>query len=194
MLLEQYPPCGRVLLEQEGDPARHVEPGPLVVEPDRLVAERLGRELPAARRRGQRDHRVGMRVVDVRRLDEGVEQRLDRGPRLVGPDRGAEEVGDHRRVVHCVAPAERQELVEPQAGEPGRGDGGEVGAGAFHPEDAHLAPGVVGDRLLGRGVASALVRERSVGAEQVRAVDEPVDHADVCGTVVPPVPGGRDAV
>ena len=161
-----------VLLEQLGDPPGHVEPRPLVVEPDRLVAERLlGERRPSG--------------VDVSAMtasgwvwstwsarDERVQQRLDRGPRLIGPERAAEQVVDHRRVVHRVALAERQELVEAEPGEAGGGDRREVRARALHPEDACLAAGVVDDRLLGGGVAPALVRERAIGAEQVRAVDE----------------------
>ena len=58
---------GRVLVEQLRDPARHVEARPLVVEPDRLVAELLLGEPAPVRRRGERDHRVRMGVVDLRR-------------------------------------------------------------------------------------------------------------------------------
>ena len=80
VLLEQHGARGRVLVEQLGDALRHREARPLVIEPDRLVAEDLlGRGATGAR---QRDHRVGMRVVDTRRRDEGVQQRLDRRPRL----------------------------------------------------------------------------------------------------------------
>ena len=45
-------------------------------------------------------------------VDEGVEQRLDRRPRLGGRERAAEEVVDHVGVVHSLARDERQDLVE----------------------------------------------------------------------------------
>jgi len=72
-----------------------------------VVAERLLREAAAVGAHGQRDDGVRVRVVDVRRADEGMEERLDRRPGLVGHERAAAEVGDHRRVVHRLAVAQR---------------------------------------------------------------------------------------
>src|SRR5437763_1700518 len=51
--LEQDGPRRRVGVEQLCDPPRHGEPRPLVVEPDRLVAERLLGETAPVRIRGQ---------------------------------------------------------------------------------------------------------------------------------------------
>ena len=195
VLLEQDGARGRLLLEELGDPARHVEARPLVVEPDGLVAERLVGEPPPVGRRGQRDHRVGVRVVDVRGRDERVEQGLDRRPRLVRPQRAAEKVVDHLGVVHRLAVAQRQELVEPQSGEARRRDRREIGARALDPERSHLAAGVIAHGLLRGRVPAALVRERPVGAEQVRAVDEPVEHRQARGAAsVPAVDRRRDAL
>ena len=157
------------------------KPGPLVVEPDASSPNAsLGERAPVGRR-GQRDDRVGMRVVDVRRRDERVQERLDRRPRLVG--RARRSAGGSRPSSASsisVALAQRQQLVEPEPGEAGGGDRREVGARALDPEHAHLAAGVVGGRLLGGRVAAADVRERAVGAEQVRAVDEPVEDRETC--------------
>ena len=178
VLLEQNRPRALLCLQELRDPARHVEAGPLVVEPHRLVAERVRREPSSVRRGRERDHRVRVRVVDVRRGDEGVQKRLDRRSRLVRPERGAQEVVDHLGVVHLGALAQRQDLVEPEGGEAGGRDRREVCAGALHPQHPRLAPGVVGDGPLRRGVAAALVRERAIGAEQVGAVDEPFEHAE----------------
>ena len=100
----------RIRLEEQRDPTGHVEAWPLIVEPDRLVAERLLGEPSAVGSRGQRDHGVRMRVIDVLGRDERVQQRLDRRPRLVGADRAPEQVVDHRRVVHS-----RRALVEATA-------------------------------------------------------------------------------
>ena len=84
---EQNRPGMRVRLEEQRNATRHVEAGPLVVEPDDLVAERLFGERAPRRSRGQRDHGVRMRMVDVRSGDERVQQRLDRRPRLTRAER-----------------------------------------------------------------------------------------------------------
>jgi len=172
VLLEQDGARLRIGLEQLRDPARHGEAGALVVEPDDLVAERLLGEPPPVGRGRERDHSIGMRVVDVVGMDERVQQRLDRRARLVRRKRRAKQVVDHRSVVHLLAVAQRQHVVEPDRREPAGGDRRQVRAGSLHPEHARLAARVVGDRSLRRRVAAALVRECAVGAEQVRAVDE----------------------
>src|SRR5581483_7403096 len=58
VLLQKDRARRRLPFEQQRDPPRHVEAGALIVEPDDLVAEVLLCELPAARRRRQRDHRI----------------------------------------------------------------------------------------------------------------------------------------
>src|SRR5918998_908055 len=128
MLLEEYRTSLRVRPKNLGDVLRHGEAWPLVVEPDGFAPERIPDELPSVGRGRERDDRVGVRVVDVRGVDERVEQRLDRRPRLVGHERAAAEVVDHLRVVHRVAFDEWEDLVEPKGGETGGGDGGQVGA------------------------------------------------------------------
>ena len=110
------------------DPAGHSEAGPLIGQPDCLVAEGLRGELAPAGRRGEGDHCVGVRVVDVRRRDECVQERLDRRAWLVGLERAAPQVLDHRRVLHRLARAKRLDLVQPQRGEATPRDRREVGA------------------------------------------------------------------
>ena len=71
VLLEQNGARGRVLVEQPRDPPRHVEAGPLVVEPDDLVAELLLGERAAARAstsaRSRRPDGCGRRAPPGRR-------------------------------------------------------------------------------------------------------------------------------
>ena len=127
-----------------------------------------------------------MRVIDVRRRDERVQQRLDRRPRLVGAHGAAEQILDHRRVVHLLAFLKREQFVEPQPGEPRGRDRRKVCPRSLHPEDAHLPPRVVSHRLLGGRVAAADVRERPVGPEQVRAIGESVENREArCDFAVP---------
>ena len=107
------------------------------------------------------------------RRDERVQQRLDRRPRLVGRERrsaagsrpSSRRPSPRARAAAAISSSRRR-------GEARRRDRREVGARALDPEHALLAAGVVDRRPLGRGVAAALVGERAVGAEQVRAVDE----------------------
>ena len=113
MLLEQHGTSRRGGFQQQSDAPRHVESWTLVVEPDDLVPERLLGELAAVGVRRQRDHGVGVRVVDVGGRDEGVEERLDRRARLIGPHCGRAQIVDHRCIVHLGPLAERQQLVEP---------------------------------------------------------------------------------
>ena len=138
----------------------------------------------------------GMRVVDVVGRHERVQQRLDRRPRLVG--RGRRSAGGTRpSSASSIASrsAQRQDLVEPEPGEARCRDRRQVGTRALHPEHADLSARVVGDRLLRGRVPAADVGERAVGAEQVRAVDEAVEHAVArCGALVPAVLRRRDAV
>ena len=195
MPFEQDGPRGWRRLEEGGDVSRHRKARPFVVEPHGLVAERLFREPSALRRRRQGDHRVGMGVIDVIRGDERVEQRLDRRSRLVGPDRRPQEVLDHRGVVHRVARAQRQKLVEAEPGEAGDVDRRQISAGPLDPEHARVAPEMVRDTLLRGGVPSPLVRERTIGAEQVGAIGEPVERVVLTRRFpVPTVVRGRNAV
>ena len=161
-----------IRVEEVGDPPRHVEPRTLIVEPHGLGPEgRLGELEPAGRRR-EGDDRVGVRMVDVLRRHERVQQGLDRGARLVGAERAMAEVVDHGRVAHLLTRAQRQNLVQPEGREARGRDRRQIGTGALDPQDARLPAGVVDDDALGGGVAAALVRHRAVLAEQVRAQNE----------------------
>ena len=157
------------------------EAGPDVRDPRGRVAEALA--APAARRR---------RVPASTLMPSGcvwwtcgagtnacssvsIEAARHRGVELA-----AREVGDHVLVAHLVALDQRQHLVEPQAGEvlarpSSRGR---------EPEPlthitGDLAAGVVDRRALGRRVAAAEVRDRAVGAEQVRGEHELAEHVVV---------------
>ena len=195
VLLEQHGARPRILAQELGNALRHGEAGALVVEPDGLGAERLVGEPPPVRGGGQGDDRVRVRVVDVRGADERVEERLDGRPRLRGHEGAAEEVVDHLRVLHLLALDQRQDLVEPERGEAFGRDRREVGAGALDPEDARLASEVVTRDPFRRRVSAALVGERSIGPEQVRAIDEACERVEPGrGGGVPEIDRGLDAM
>jgi len=76
----------------------------------------------------ERADRIRVRVVDVRVRHERVQERLDRRARHRPVDLAAREVLDHLLVAHRLALRERQDLVEPQSGEPAGEDRREVAA------------------------------------------------------------------
>ena len=115
-----------------------------VRDPDRVGAEALLGQPLAVDRADDRADRVGVRVVDVRVRHERVQERLDRRARHRRVELAAREVGDHLLVGHRVALDERQDLVEPEAGEARRVDRREIAARALDPEHRRLAAGVVG--------------------------------------------------
>jgi hypothetical protein len=127
-----------MLVEELRDPLRHVEARTLVVEPDRVHAE-----ASSASRRPSGDEDRAMTASGWvwstwAAPTNAMQQRLDRRAWLVGPERAAPQVLDHRRVVHRLARAKRLDLVQPQRGKPTPCDRGEVGARSLDPQDALL--------------------------------------------------------
>ena len=152
------------------DLLRQREAGADVGDPGGAVAEALLHEPLAVGAARQHVDAVGVRVVDVRRRDERVQQRLDRAARRRGVELAAREVGDHVLVGHLVAVHQREHLVELERGEVLAPHRREVRARALDPHDVDLLAGVILRPPLRRGVAAAEVRDRAVGAEQVRGL------------------------
>jgi hypothetical protein len=165
-----------VLARRGPDLLREREAGADVRDPGGLVAEALAHEPLAVR--GPREHvdPVRVRVVDVRRRDEGVQQRLDRAARHRGVELAAREVGDHLLVAHRVALEQRQHLVELEPREVLPAHRGQVRAGALDPQHRDLAPRVVAGRALRGGVAAAEVGDGTVLAQQVRGEQQLVEQ------------------
>jgi hypothetical protein len=170
-------PSSRLALRHRLELQAEVEAGPLPREPANLAAEDLLREPLGVLRGGDRDHRVGVHVVDVRLRDERVQRRVDRGGARVEAEGAVRQVPHH--LVLVVEPAvetlQRLQLVEVERREAVLLHGPEVPAGALHPQDGHVLAGQrVLLRDLGRGVPPAEVRDPQVRAEQVRAVEQPL--------------------
>ena len=181
VLCKQDEPGRRVLPDCCGDQLREREPGTDIVDPDGLVAEGFLGDAPAAGRGGQGDDRVRVRVIDVRRRDERVEERLDRRSRLRRIHTRAQEVVDHLGVRHSVALLERHEVVEPEPREALTFDRCQIAAAALHAEHPRRAARVVDLVELRRGVAATPVGDAPVGAQEVRPVHELVEPVEgVC--------------
>src|SRR5437773_10747447 len=95
--------------------------------------------------------------VNVFRYYERVEQGLEGRSRLARDESAAEQVLDHRRVLHLGPCAQGQDLVQEQRSEATLGDRGEVGARSLDPEHTLLATRVIDEDALGRGVSPASI-------------------------------------
>ena len=179
VLLEQHGARLRVRLEQLGDPLRHGEAGPLVVEPDGLVAERLLGESPPVGRGRERDDRVGVRVVDVRRRRR-TRAAASRSTAAAGRARARSGGGSR--------PSRRR--PSRRARRSGRISSSRSAAKPAGVIVARSVPEPLTQRtrvsrpawsaatpLRGR-VPAALVGERAVGPEQVRAVGERLERVE----------------
>ena len=110
--------CGVLRLDR-GDVEAELEAGAAPRHPHDLVAEDLRRELLAVGGGRDGDARVGVQVVDVRRVDEAVHGRVDRRGRAALAVQRVVERGDHLvlAVDAGVDVDERTHAVEAQHGE-----------------------------------------------------------------------------
>jgi hypothetical protein len=173
-------PRGGVLALDRGDVQAELEPGTPPGHPDDLGAVDPAGQLRTVGGAGDRDPRVGVQVVDVGRVDEGVHGRVDRRHRTAPAVQAVVERGDHlvlalQARVHALQGAH---AVQAQDGEAGPGEGAQVAPGTLDPQQLHvLARDGVGRRALGRGVAPGVVGEARVRAERVRARQQLLDHS-----------------
>ena len=147
-----------------------LEAGPPPRHPLHAVAEDLLGQRLAIDGRGDRDARVGVQVVDVRRVDQAVHRGVDRRGRATLAVQAVGEGSDHLvlAVDAGVDVGERAQAVQPQHRQARLGQRAEVTAGPLDPQQfGGLAGHRVGRGALGRGVAARVVRVRRVGAEPV---------------------------
>ena len=127
---------------------------------------------------GQGDDAVGVQMVDVCVVDQCVHGGVDRRRGTARPVAAVGEQADHLVLVLDAA-VDLVQAHQPVALEHGQavgGEGSEVAAGALDVEQLHrFAAGRAGDGHLGRGVATAVVRDGRVRAEPVTAVQQRAD-------------------
>ncbi len=120
-----------VLRLHRGDVEPELEPGSAPGDPDDLVTERLLGELLAVGGAGQGDAGVGVQVVDVGGVDEGVHGRVDRGGGAALAEQAVVEGGDH--LVLALHPrvhrAQGADAVQAQHRQPVGRQGAEVAPG-----------------------------------------------------------------
>ena len=184
MLLEDDRPRLRPRPDGRPDLPRQPEPRPPVGDPDGLLAEQVLDDLAAPRGVGQADDRVGVGVNHRLRVEEAVEEGLDRRPRRARLLEAAREVVDHLLVAHVVAVEERQHLGEAHAGKVPARHALEVRAAALDAQDPDRPAEDVGLGELHRRVAPAPDRERRLGADPARDLHELVDEIERADGVV----------
>ncbi len=168
----------RIRRRDRGDIQPQLEAGTPPRHPHHPVAEALGRQPLAVRGRRERDARVRVQVVDVRRVDQGVHRGVDRRRRPALAVQAVVERGHHLVLAldSGVGVDERAQPVQPQHRQATRAQRAEIAAGALDPEQVDRRAGHrVRLGALRRRVAARVVRVARIGAQPVRAGDQLVD-------------------
>jgi hypothetical protein len=158
-----------------GHVARDAEPRPAIREWDDLLAIHVGEDLARTIGVGQRDDGIGVGVHHGTRVDEAVQQGLDRGPRPTRLLQGVPEVVDHLLVAHVLPVEQRAHVVDAHAGKILALDRLQIGATALDPEHGNVAPAVITLGELDGRVSAAPHDQGGLGADQTRGVHEQVE-------------------
>ena len=171
-----------------------VEARPLPGQQADLVAEDLFASSASAFAGGNRDHRVGMDMVDMRVRNKAVQRRVDRGRARVEIERAVVEERHHLVLVRepAIEALQAEQLVQVEGREAVELHRADIAARALDPE--HLDR-LAGQRVLfvelGRGVAAAEIGDAQVAAEQVRAVEQQARRVEAGRVRVVPQIGQR---
>ncbi len=166
-----------------------VEAGPLPGQEAKLAAEDFAGQRLGVLARGDRDHRVGVDVVDVGMGHETVQRRIDRACAWIEIEGAMVEERDHLVLVReaAVNRLQAQELVEIEGREAVELHRAEVAARAFDPQHLDRRAGQwVGPHEFGGGVAAAEIGDAQIAAEQVGAVEQLPRFVELGGVSVVP--------
>ena len=181
-----------------GEPAEleaEIEAGPAPGQKADLAVERFLRQRFGFLARRDRNHRVGVHVIDMDMRHEGMQRRIDRSGARIEIKGAVVEERDHLVFVleAAIDGFEAKELVEIERREAVDLHRADIAARAFDPKnrDPRAAQRIgLGD--LGRGVAAAEIGDPEVAAEQVRAVDQQTRLIELRRVgVVPQIRKGR---
>ena len=145
------------------------------VEPAHVVAVAVAHEALTVGRGRQRDHCVGMGVVDVVGVEQRVEWRVDRRGRATDTEAACVVVHNESILVRTLVAKtlERPDPVEVERGKAVGGQAAEIASRAFHEQHPGRLPRHrVGQDRLGRRVPPGEVRDPPVGAEPMRAPEQ----------------------
>ncbi len=162
---------------------REFDAGPQVGQHGDVVAQRLADPRLAVFLVGERQHGVGVRVIDEATRQEGVHRRLDGGAGGVRVAQAAAQRIENGLVVERLERAQAAQALEVQAHVSLGRDAVEVLARGLHEERVHgLAP-ARGAAVLDRRVAAAVQHQGGLGADQAAAVGALRQRAAALGRV-----------
>ena len=159
-----------------------------------LAAEDFSRQRLRVFARRDRDHRVGVDMVDMRMRNKAVQRRVDRGRARVEIERAVVEQRHHLVLMReaAIDGAEAEQLVEIEGREAVELHRADVAARALDPEHPdRLARQRILLVELRRGVAAAEIGDAQIAAEQVRAVEQEVRRVEGRRVLVVPQIGQR---
>ena len=181
---EDHPLRFRVLPREGSDLETEIEAGTLPRQPPDLAPEQLAGELPAAGRGGDRDHGVRVHVIDVLVRHVSVQGRVDAGRAWVEIEGAVRQVA-HHLVLMLGAPVQLLQLLElaqVESGEAVELHAPEIAARALDPEHFDLdAAERIALHHLGRRVPAAEIGDPQIGAQEVRAIQQPFGLAQGSG-------------
>ena len=172
----------RLAREVQGAQACEIEPRHDVGDDHDLVAVQLANACVAVGGVGDRQHRIGVGVIDVFVRQDGVQNRLDRRRRRRHPGHVRDQLVHHLRVAEGFEPRQPQQMRQAHRREAGRLDELQIPAAALHIQDVFLVAEQIALADLHRGVAPAVQDERLVASKQTRGIHpEPQVVAELGG-------------
>ena len=162
---------GRLSRKFAGAVRGEIETGHDVRDDDDPPAVDFANALLALRRIGHREHGVGMRVIDVRVRQDGVEDGFNRRRGRAGAQHVRVELVHHLRIGQAGEPRQPAHMPERDRRKAGRLDRLEVPAAALHVEHVLVLAKEIALAQLDGSIAAAVQDQRFVAAQQARGVD-----------------------
>ena len=165
----------RIGLRHRAELEAEVEARPLPGQEAEFAAEHLLRQRLGVFAGGDRDHRVGVHMVDMRMRHEAVQRRVDRGRARIEIEGAMVEQRDHLVLVReaAIDRLQAEKLVEIERREAVELHRADVAARSLDPKHLDRRSGQrIGLGELGGGVAAAEIGDAQVAAEKVRAIEE----------------------
>jgi hypothetical protein len=171
MLQKHQPDTAGARLERLGGAKGEPEAGHHVGDDPQLGAVDLAHRRFAVRPVGQRQHRIGMGMIDELGGQEGVKQRLDRRRRSIGAEEMDALLVDHLLVGQAGEGPQPAEPLKAHSGQPFGRDTVEVPARAFDKNRLDRLAQQVGHGRFDRGIAAAVQHQIGIAADQPGGVD-----------------------
>ena len=179
----------RACLGHRAELEAEVEARPLPGQEAEFAAKHFFRQLLGVFARRDRDHRVGVDMVDMGVRHEAVQRRVDRGRARIEIEGAVVEERHHLVLVReaTIDRLQAQELVEIEGREAVELHRAEVAARALDPQHLDRRAGQrIGAHELGRGVAAAEIGDAQIAADEVRAIEQQSRFVELGGDGVVP--------